>query len=609
MKNVLKGLLLVLILTQVFSCRKTDILDPKSNNDLNLETTFADSSRTSDFLMGIYSYISREYSIEKWYDIRMGITDATDESNHRLGDLKQPNGVLISGTLSSANSTGNHPYRTTYIDSYLQIRQINLFLANVGKSPFSEPMKITSKAEARFLRIWYYHLLVRGWGGAILLGDELLSPNDVFDRPRSSYDESVKYMVSELNAIENDLPASWDSQNYGRITSVAVKALKSRILLIAASPLTNGGNMGTTPAQKLVVGYDSYSEQRWVDAANAAKEALNLADANGYGLLVMNTLDDVNKPAPGYGFAKAFLLRRNKESLLQGMQVRGGNNRLGQALLPPQVNSSATANNRTSMPTHNLVKQFLTINGKPTNEDPQWNANDPYKNRDPRLGYSIITNGTNWRTESSASQFKRIYTYVGEPNGNGFTGSETNSYWYTGYFNRKMLDSTSTGGSAGIERVWHLIRYAEVVLNYAEAANESGQISVAYDQIKALRARAGIRLGADGMYGLKPNLSKDAMRAVVMNERTVELAFEGHRYYDVRRTKTAMDNQNITMMAMKITKSGNASTVSPSDTFTYEEVPVAGQTITHVFYEPNYWFPMHKDETDKNPAIVQNPGY
>src|SRR5690606_34625773 len=122
----------------IYGCRKSDVLDPKPNTDLNLETTFADSSRTSDFLFGIYSYIGREYSLEKWYDISMSMADATDEANHRLGDLKQPNGVLITGTLSPGNGTGNHPYRTTYIDAYLQIRQVNLFLANVDKSPFSE---------------------------------------------------------------------------------------------------------------------------------------------------------------------------------------------------------------------------------------------------------------------------------------------------------------------------------------------------------------------------------------------------------------------------------------------------------------------------------------
>lgn len=605
MKKIFKGLLLVIIFIQAYSCRKTDVLDPKPNTDLNLETTFADSSRTSDFLFGIYSYISRDYSIEKWYDIRMSISDATDESNHRLGDLKQPNGVLISGTLSPGNGTGNHPYRTTYIDSYLQIRQVNIFLANVDKSPFSNDMKKSSKAQARFLRIWYYHLLVNGWGGVILMGDDILGPNDVFEKPRSSYEECVNYMVRELDAIENDLPASWDSQNFGRINSVAVRALKSRILLYAASPLTNGGNIGKTAEQIKVTGYESFSEQRWVDAAKAAKDALDLANVNGYGLLVMHTLDNVSKPAPGYGFAKTFLLRRNKESILQGMHVRGGNNRLGGAYLPSKVNTATIQ----SVPTHNLVKAFGTINGKPTHEDPEWNANKPYDKRDPRLNYSVISNGSNWRTSASASQFARLYTYVGEPNGHGYTGDPNNSYWYTSYYNRKMLDSISTGSSAGIQRVWHLIRYAELILNYAEASNESGNIQIAYDQISLLRERAGIKPGADLMYGLKPNMLKEDMRAVILNERQVELAFEGHRYYDVRRTKTAMENQNVTITAMKITKSGNPATVSASDTFIYEEVPVAGRIINHVFFEQNYWYPFHQDEVNKNSALIQNPGY
>src|SRR5690606_13127863 len=159
-----------------------------------------------------------------------------------------------------------------------------------------------------------------------------------------------------------------------------------------------------------------------------------------------------------------FLLRRNKESLLQGMHVRGGANRLGGALLPPVVNTAVAQ----SRPTHNLVKAFGTINGKPTSEDSEWDAANPYKGRDPRLHYTVIRNGTNWRTTAS-STMKPVYTYVGEPNGQGYTGDPENGYWNTGYYNRKMLDSLYTGtSSSGLQRVWHLIRYAEVMLNYAE---------------------------------------------------------------------------------------------------------------------------------------------
>lgn len=604
MKNLIKGLVLMVMLFQVYACRKSDILDPKPNTDLNLETTFADSARTSDFLFGIYSLISRDFSIERWYDIRMSISDGTDEANHRLGDLKQPNGVLISGTLSPGNGSGNHPYRTVYVDCYLQIRQANIFLANVGRSPFSESMRKSSIAQARFLRAYYYHILVKSWGGVVLVGDEVLDATADFERPRASYEECVNYIVSELDAAANDLPPSWDAQNYGRITSVAALALKSTVLLYAASPLTNGENIGKTPEQRKAVGYDSYSEQRWADAANAAKAALKLADDNGYGLLVNHKLGN-NQNAPGYGFAQAFLLRRNKESLLQGMQVRGGANRLGGALLPPVVNTAVSQ----SRPTHNLVKAFGTINGKATSEDTEWNAADPYKKRDPRLHYTVIRNGTNWRTTAS-SAMKPVYTYVGEPNGQGYTGDPENGYWNTGYYNRKMLDSLYTGtNSSGLQRVWHLIRYAEVMMNYAEASNESGNTDVAYEQLKVLRERAGIRAGANGLYGLKPNMTKVEMRDVILNERQVEFAFEGHRYFDVRRTKTAMVNQNVVITAMKIIKTGNANTVSSGDTFTYEEVPIAGRVVTHTFFEQNYWFPFHQDEMNTNPGLVQNPGY
>src|SRR5690606_28231447 len=151
-----------------------------------------------------------------------------------------------------------------------------------------------------------------------------------------------------------------------------------RVLLYAASPLTNGGNIGTTPEQRKLTGYESYSEQRWRDAAAAAEEAIQLADANGYGLVVNHTLGN-GTPAPGYGFAQQFLQRRNPEAILQGMHVRGGNKRLEGRYLPPSTGVGTVQ----SVPTHNLVKAFGTINGKPTAEDPEWNPAELYEGRDP----------------------------------------------------------------------------------------------------------------------------------------------------------------------------------------------------------------------------------
>ncbi|PRY53598.1 putative outer membrane starch-binding protein [Arcticibacter pallidicorallinus] len=611
MKNSIKALIFFTIVLQAYSCKKQDILDAKPNTDLNLETTFADSTRTSDFLFGIYSDIALDFSIERHYSISVSLADAADESNHRLGGLNQPNTVLALGALSPANGQGNHPYQNTWQKSYSNIRAVNIFLANVDSSPFSESLKRSSKAEARFLRAWYYHLLVKGFGGVPLLGDRILEATDVFDTPRSSYDDCVKYMVSELEAIEKELVPSQNSQNYGRITSVAAKALKSRILLYAASPLTNGGNIGNSPEQRAVAGYESYSEQRWREAADAAKDALDVADAHGYGLHVRHTIGSGSsiKAAPGYGFAEIYTRRRaigtdadgkplKEEFLLPGMRVTGGNKRLESRFLPQSTGTSRTE----SAPSHNLVKAFGTINGKPTAEDPAYDPAKPYQNRDPRLHYTVIFNGTLWRASSGSSQ-KPVYTYNGAP-----TDGINNSAWFTGYYWRKMMDSTVNSNSGSFQRVWPLIRYAEVLMNYAEAKNETGDIAATYEALKRIRERAGIRAGSNGMYGLEPGMSKEKMREVILNERQVEFAFESHRYYDVRRTKTAIENQNVLMTAMKITKSGAADVVKSTDTYQYSEEPIAtnGQ---HVFYERNYWFPIRQTEMDTNPSFVQNPGY
>lgn len=147
-----------------------------------------------------------------------------------------------------------------------------------------------------------------------------------------------------------------------------------------------------------------------------------------------------------------------------------------------------------------------------------------------------------------------------------------------------------------------MIRFAEVLLAYAEASNELGEIDKAYAQLKAIRKRAGILPGDDNMYGLKPNMTKDEMRAVIQHEWRVEFAFEEHRYWDLRRWKIAEQVINgLQLEAMKITLAGNQ--------WKYEVVPVNHPNSKLVFLKPNYLFPISQLEIDKNRNLVQNPGY
>jgi hypothetical protein len=170
----------------------------------------------------------------------------------------------------------------------------------------------------------------------------------------------------------------------------------------------------------------------------------------------------------------------------------------------------------------------------------------------------------------------------------------------TGYYLRKFLDENTIASttSSTTERCFPLMRYAEILLNYAEASNESGDLNTAYAQIVAIRKRAGINAGTDGRYGIPAGIGKDDMRLLIQNERRVELAIEEHRYWDVRRWKIAENVSNKTLHGMKVTKVGNG--------YTYEQIDIR----TPVFVAPKwYLWPIPQLEVNKSTDLLQNPGW
>src|SRR5690606_39182969 len=207
----------------------------------------------------------------------------------------------------------------------------------------------------------YYSLLVRYFGGVQIMGDLLIDAEHQFEETRASYEESVNYIVSELDAAAVDLPLDYASRanEYGRITKGAALALKARVLLYAASPLFNGGNIGQelggTPEQIAVAGYQSYEENRWRLAQNAALDVINLGVYSLY-----EDAEAADNP-PGYSFSRVFLKRKNSEYILQYNLPL--NRELEADFFAPSRNSSTR-----SMPTHNLASEFGMINGKRTNE-------------------------------------------------------------------------------------------------------------------------------------------------------------------------------------------------------------------------------------------------
>src|SRR5690606_15599200 len=366
------------------------------------------------------------------------------------------------------------------------------------------------------------------------------------------------------------------ANEYGRVTKGAALALKARVLLYAASPLFNGGNIGQelggTPEQIAVAGYESYDENRWRLAQQAALDVINL------GVYSLYEDPEASSNPPGYSFSRVFLKRKNSEYILQYNLPL---NRYLEANFFAPSRKSTTR----SMPTHNLASEFGMINGKRTDEAGSgYNPNDPFANRDPRFNYTIAYNGTMWYDGDSRTK-KPVYTFVGS----GVDGYDKVNH-STGYFWRKMQEeNTAWNGGSSTERSLPLIRYAETLISYAEASNEIGEINEAYDMLILLRKRAGILPGDDGLYGLKPGMTKLQMREQIYHERRVEFAYEEQRFWDVRRWKIAeRDYNGLQLTAMKITQKVNTNFTD----FNYEVVPIDHVNSKLTFYKRFYLFPI-----------------
>jgi len=589
MKKISKIIAVIALVTAVVSgtdsCTKS-ALDPLVVTS-DEKTTFSDSARSMDFLFGIYSDISFAFGYRRYTytsNISASTAEGCDEGVHRLNGATQPFVPLYNGTL---NSSENEPYIYEWTKPYANIRKVNVFLSHVDKLPVSAGLKQQSRAEARFLRAWYYSILLKNFAGIPIIGDTVYTAADIIMPPRSTYEDCVNYITRECDEAAAVLPLAYASQDYGRITKGACLALKSRVLLYAASPLFNGGSVATDETVKKLTSYPTNDPARWQKAAQAAQDVMNMG---------LYSLNEDNTTAPGYGFSRVFLMRKNTEYILPGMQ---GSNKTMETFATP---TSRGANPTQTAPSQNLAEAFGMNNGKAiTDPASGYDPNNPFVNRDPRFNWTFVYNGSLWYSTTTSTKIPVQIFYTKDASGNLTPAVDATLVWIAGYYWRKMMDdNTASNGGPNTERCLPLIRYAEILLNYAEASNESGNTSIAYDQLKLIRKRAGIIPGTDGLYGLKSGMTQDEMRAALQNEREVELAYEDHRYFDVRRWKIAVATQNVDMKAMKVIKSGS--------TFTYQIVPI-NVNVHHQFKDAAYLFPIMQSELSKNPKLIQNPGY
>jgi len=397
---------------------------------------------------------------------------------------------------------------------YDNIRGINILLANIDQGSLRDSDKKQLKGQALFFRAWQYFEMVKRYGGVPLI----LEPQELTDNllvKRSSTSDCMQQIIADLDLAINYLPTviSASSENNGRIHKGTAMAVKGRILLYYASPQFD-------PAQS--------ASERWQNAYDANKAAKDFLFNQGFGLYP--------------NFSELWFDEMNKESIfVKRYEYSPSNtesyNNWAAATRPLDVSQGISGGNR---PTLEIANAFPMRDGRTINDPNSTYQYDPdyfWLNRDPRFNQTIVYNGSLWELGISARETGRIqWTYI---------GSEQNSPTPTGFYTRKAIDENQSSIQAfNSSTDWIELRYAEVLLNLAEAANEIGRVEEAYIELQAIRARAGIDPGSNNMYGLDPGMGISKMRDAIMLERKLEFTFESKRYWDLRRRRLFEDELN-----------------------------------------------------------------
>ena len=560
----------VVLICLITACKKQNFLDKTTTTDLTEKAVFSDSSRSMDFLANIYANTGFSFDLSR-FNGAAGLDACSDEAEGPLST-----GVTTYNQFAAASVSAFNISTDAWNTPYAQIRAVNQFLKHLPGVPFNDILKKRTKGEAIFLRAWYYATMLKHYGGIPLIGDTVYTESDKINTTRNTYAECVDYITKQCDDAASLLPVSYTGLDYGRITKGAAMSLKARVLLYAASPLFNGGAEAGDENLKEIISYPNNDPNRWKLAADAAKAVMDLG---------VYSLNVDNNTKPGYGFYSLFQKRVNSEYIFARLEPE--NKELENLWRPPSRGGSTTSG---SFPYQNLVDAFGMKNGLPVTDPASgFDPEHPYDNRDPRLDYTVTHNLSLVYVAYDA--LRPVYTYDGEPNGDGF-GAGTP----TGYYGNKMCnDNVIPNYFFNVTpRCYPLIRYADILLMYAEALNEfSGPSQEVYDAVEQVRQRGGL-----DPYQLKTGMTKDEMRAAIQHERRVEFAFEGSRFWDVRRWKIAEQTDSQMMTGMEVKKNADG-----SYTYTVQDVR------KHNFRKPMYLWPIPQSETAKSPDLLQNPGY
>lgn len=661
MKKYLFIITLAAIAGSLESCKKYMDMDHYFKDRMNIDTLFVRKDYADRWLAEVYIHLrgenldvaSKDYAPFNLISDDMFFGDRGDELDGR-SYKNYKNGEYNEGWIQNSWTT-----------CYEGIRSASIYINNIDRNREMTGQEIaTGKAEARFLRAYYYWLLLRKYGPIPLVpeqGIDYTLPYEELALPRNSYDECVDFITKELAIAAKDLPLDRTNRDKVRPTKGAALAARAKVYVFAASPEFNGNtemaDLVNHEGKQLIS--QSYNEEKWAKAAAAAKDVIDLGvyrlftapfNATDQGPAQPKTIvppfhpkysnasfpngwQDID-PFESYRqlFNGALTASANPELIFSRITELNG---VGpEALAKHQTPYSMGGwnahgitqkqcdayymNDGTNVPVNPRVPGFTNN----ATDHPPLTAgiSMQYANREPRFYASVAYNGSTWYRLSALDpglRSKQVFYYRGEPDGK--QPASPQFHVRTGLGVKKFVNPIDSHdpkvlGSFVVPKYEPAIRYAEVLLIYAEALNElSGAYSIPdytgtsthaiarniqemSRAISQVRIRAGVPDFDDATYG-----AKDQFRKALKRERQIELLGENHRYYDLRRWKDAPVEEAMPIMGCNMDM-----TVAQRDLF---HTPVVIPSFPTIFVRKMYLWPIPHEELRRNSKLTQNPGW
>lgn len=667
-KRIIGAALIIQLLAVVSSCKDYLNIDEYFDDEFNIDSAFSSARNIEAYMWGAANMFPDESET-----IRLGFTPgpmATDEGFNGLTGTGTSNvyyGMdFATGRITPDFFGDGKPNLNQWGNNYKIIRKCNTILQNLDKPrDLTNEYRLRIEGYTRFIRAYAYYNLLVDYGPPILLGDEVVNTNEAieyYDRPRATYDEAMEYVCGEFEKAALLLPPEVSLLDFGRPTKGAAFALIARLRLIHASPLFNGGPVASAyfgnwkrKTDDAFYVNQQYDESKWAVAAAAAKRVMDMGryrlytvpkDDNTPALPTGVTSDPnfYNQYPNGAGGIDAFksysdiftgeAVAAINPELIWGRNTNYLNTTINQGSFPPSLGGWGRF-----CVTQKVVDAYLMDDGRTKEQatstgyysetgfttEPRNFSGYPlnsgvynmYANREMRFYASVGFNEAVWQAQSSTSLNNHTAKYYyQDADGRGGVSASSPNYPITGYVIKKYnhpMDAITGTGARYMNKAYSIIRYAEILLSYAEALNnltgshtvtlgdQQFTVSRNADEIKNafndVRYRAGLPGITEAQLASAAGVQKQIER-----ERMVEFLWENRRYYDVRRWGIYEETEREPIRGMN--PDG-----ATKESYYKRVIPGSSSFLTRMVNKKLVWTPIPRSEMRRLPSLDQNPGY